>query len=66
MLVEAEFRMRVQISAPLGHIVVKCLDAIWNLHSEPPMLVGEYNACRCRSIGARTFDVENPEINDVE
>jgi hypothetical protein len=25
----------VQISAPRGHVFVKCVDAIWNLHSRP-------------------------------
>jgi hypothetical protein len=34
MFLETELGMSVQVSPPLGHLVVKALDAIWNLHEE--------------------------------
>jgi hypothetical protein len=34
MLPEAKFGMRMQVSAPCGHVVVKQIDKMWDLHDE--------------------------------
>jgi len=53
-LLEAKFGVGVQVSPPLGHLVVKQIDEMWNLHDEhlqhgmlrtgTPMFVSKANA----------------------